>query len=753
MRRPAVNHTDRRGAQAGYTLIEMAVVMLIVGIMVAAAIPLYKLYLERVDREDTMVTQKQIDIALATFKNLRGRYPCPARYDAKPGDADYGMETECFGSTEAPGTCVNGICYESSVRQIDIGAGMIYPRIERGALPFASLGLSEDQSIDAYGGRFSYAVTELLTDKSTYRPLRGGISIVDGSGPPPKSIIEPEGSAHYFVFSHGPDNIGAYNAQGELIHECNGPMFDNENCNTDGSNPQAIYRHALQSTEQVVTIDAGVVVPGSPPAGVNTHYDDFVDFIGIGRQPTWEFAEDGDNEMTDTINLHDAIDKKVIIGEDAVIDPLYPSVMVQVEGDAKVEGTRTAQVCSEDGICIESAVIGGEETDPRHLACDTAGAPTAIANSRIVCGPITTSAACPAGQIMYGVDDNGLPLCRAYVSTRCPATTRNICGVNTPLNQTSSGVSVTLTGGASYSQTFTCNNTVWQDGPPSGVCDCTAGTVNTTASCGPNMSGQINVSTTTVCPSGQQTVTQDTSTCTCQPSTTTRSVACGVGYSGTITYTDDVTCNGNTPVTTTTETANACVCENQTQTRIINCPSGFSGTINQSRSNVCPDTTFGNWANTSNSCACNPSTVQIKACPPQYNAGAITETCSYNCSGGINQPAPYGCHETANTCACNGGTVETTSACPAGYTGTIKTKVKTVCPGNTQTTETENNCEAITMTCTFRVTGSQAVTTGKQGPAENSSCEYTLFNNPCAIQYCHRPVGAGIYETYNCNCE
>ena len=235
-----INKSSAR--QGGYTLIEMAIAIIIFGAVIAVAMPLYERWKEKSKIDDTKTTTLEIERAMESFRSVRGRYPCPARYTAAPGDVDYGTETTCSTTALAPGSCINGLCYEKSERTVDLYSRdatgkkvktTVTPLVIRGSVPFRALGLPERKSIDEYGGRYSYAVTQPLTDKAKYNVNAGGISVVDGNEPSANSLVEPKGSAHYFIFSHGPDNIGAYSSYGVLISECKGPMLDNENCNTN----------------------------------------------------------------------------------------------------------------------------------------------------------------------------------------------------------------------------------------------------------------------------------------------------------------------------------------------------------------------------------------------------------------------------------------------------------------------------------------------------------------------------------------
>lgn len=765
----AIKKQRSNNAQAGFTLIEISFSLIVVGLFIAAFIPLYKLYIDKTRYVNTQIKQKHIDVALESFKNLRGRYPCPAREDAKPSDADYGKETECYGSTKAPGTCFDGICYEQSERQIDLNGTMVYPRVERGALPFFSLGLTEDESYDEYLGRFSYAVTELLTDKTMFRLNRGGISVVNGSD---ASVINPEGSAHYFVFSHGPDNIGAYSQSGVQMSPCNGPMLDNENCNTSSAHPTARYRFTQQSTVDVVDSSGAGVVPGGGGAAatMNTHYDDFANFIGIGVQPLWEIAEDSDHKPLTTANLHDSVQNKVIIaGGDKAVN-MSGTLDVHIAGDAKIrDQAMSEKICDEDDtLCMQAAAIGSfydedaPQNDPLNISCpkNTSSdiyAPSSIGNSKINCTKVTQEIGCPDGQIMYGISAGGMTLCRAITNFKCPTEKRDICGVMKDLpDNAAPGSTITLTGGASYSQIFTCSDKFWRNGPSTGVCNCNPGSTTATSSCGPNMSGQVTTTTTTTCPDGKTTTTNDRATaCHCVGSSTTSTQSCGPNNTGIITNTTTVTCNGNTATSSTTQTGNTCTCVVNSGTKQVNCPSGWTGKVTQNRTSSCPSGDWGNWTDAGNTCQCQSSYDQTVACAAQYNIGAINQTCSYDCSKGYTQNAPLSCVTKSNTCKCVPSSAITYKACGDGYTGNVKVTTSTICPGNTASVvEDRSACTPVLLHCTVTAYGSPYIRNLANANHDGDVCTYTAGDNHClSIKYCDEPAGGNTHDTYACKCE
>lgn len=105
---------DGRSAIRGYTLIELAVVMTVTGILVASFTSAYNLYMQQQMRMKTEQNASMVTSSLSNFLIQKGRYPCPARADAHRDEADYGMETECnpvMNCDDVAKTCVDNPAY------------------------------------------------------------------------------------------------------------------------------------------------------------------------------------------------------------------------------------------------------------------------------------------------------------------------------------------------------------------------------------------------------------------------------------------------------------------------------------------------------------------------------------------------------------------------------------------------------------------------------------------------------------------
>lgn len=204
----------------GFTLVEVAIVAVIGGILIVS---LSNLLLNYINQTRQSSTERKIEIineALQLHLDLRGRYPCVASMNAAFDTPQFGVEmADCSDAATPPST---------------FGAtGADGLQIRIGALPVRTLNLPDDFIGDAWGGRFTYAVTATLADPDDFFDRdNGDISVID-NGTPANSLITPDGSAHYVVVSHGPNNSGATNLGGAGTTACDATDIEGENCDND----------------------------------------------------------------------------------------------------------------------------------------------------------------------------------------------------------------------------------------------------------------------------------------------------------------------------------------------------------------------------------------------------------------------------------------------------------------------------------------------------------------------------------------
>lgn len=237
--------TARQRREGGFTLIELSIVVMIVGLTMSAFGAAFVQYLQSAREKAVQQKIEDIESALGRFQAINGRYPCPARLNAQPDTSMFGVEVSanCSSASSSPST---------TIRASGTGGRMV--RI--GAVPVRTLNLPDDYATDPWAMRILYGVTEMLTSPGTFAQNMGAYSIVDSAG---NSVITPPGSGHYAIISVGPDSLGTFTAQGAAGPACITARLDGENCNHDAT----LRATVLYST-----------------ATGNTHYDDYMTYAG-----------------------------------------------------------------------------------------------------------------------------------------------------------------------------------------------------------------------------------------------------------------------------------------------------------------------------------------------------------------------------------------------------------------------------------------------------------------------------------------
>lgn len=116
-----------RNTQRGFTLLEMAVVMVVLGLILGGILMPLSTQMEKQDRDETQSVLKEIQDALIGYAMANGRLPCP--------------DTDGDGIIDMAGTCTN----------------------VQGTIPWVDLGVGKN---DALGRPFTYRVTGSFADNT-----------------------------------------------------------------------------------------------------------------------------------------------------------------------------------------------------------------------------------------------------------------------------------------------------------------------------------------------------------------------------------------------------------------------------------------------------------------------------------------------------------------------------------------------------------------------------------------------------------
>ena len=123
-----------RPRNAGFTLAEMAIVLLVVGLLLGGMLTTVSTQLDGRNNRDTLSRMEEIKNALIGYAQANGRLPCPADGTLATGATGAGLE-------EVTSTVTN-VCKSGN---------------QYAVLPWATLGLPE---IDVWGRRFTYKVVQ-----------------------------------------------------------------------------------------------------------------------------------------------------------------------------------------------------------------------------------------------------------------------------------------------------------------------------------------------------------------------------------------------------------------------------------------------------------------------------------------------------------------------------------------------------------------------------------------------------------------
>ena len=247
------NRSNASLRDRGFTLIEMAMVILVLGLMFAGSMRYYELYKKEKTLEDNDVTMSDVMDSLEEYRIDNGHYPCPASLSSPRNNGTYGFEfdgipgtPQCEADAAAPvlaGNCGSdpasggglGVCIQQGLALPwdDAGSNL---NVRIGALPFKDLALPEAAAYDSEGSRLIYVVSEELMSNATYRDQNGRVSIVDGDGNSVVADVETGvmGGARVLVFGPGKNKTGAFDLDGNMIEPCVGMNLgihaDTANC-------------------------------------------------------------------------------------------------------------------------------------------------------------------------------------------------------------------------------------------------------------------------------------------------------------------------------------------------------------------------------------------------------------------------------------------------------------------------------------------------------------------------------------------
>lgn len=416
----AIKSIQSQSGEAGFSLIELAILMVIAGLLVSSALSTFDTYQKRTALNSTIEKRNNIEIALGRFVAEYGRLPCPANAALAVTDSNSGIENCRPGGLAypdlSPSDC-SGHCriegarkYFSTTNGVPETPGLSKDRVLRGVVPYKTLGLALWEAYDGWGTMMTYAVTELLSSSFLLSPddpppygrinfkkdivtgetpgsANGAIDVatwdeaLGADDPAPYPGTQTIFSFPFVIVSHGPDRRGGWTVNGAVAIPCAGEGRDLVNCNPQGSS----------------FVDPAYVVMR---AG-DLYYDDAVlSYAYVSSSDKWYYSGVG------------AIrNKEGKVG----IDIEDPQTALDVEGSVRVAAARTAKFCDEAGDnCFDPGIIGGST----GLSCGTGAFMRGVSDETPDCavginlGSITPGV-CAPGKFLVGFCVDGSMLCRA----------------------------------------------------------------------------------------------------------------------------------------------------------------------------------------------------------------------------------------------------------------------------------------------------------------------------------------------------
>lgn len=303
--------TDRlchtRASQSGFTLIEMAISMMILGFLLSGILHVYTSYKNDKAVREEFQTRERITSALAFYAEQNNRLPCPADPTLTPDNNDFGKEM----TTGCPA-----------------GSGVV-----QGMVPVHALNLPYHLAADFFDRKMTYAVTASLTQTDGFTDATA-VRIVNKNGE--------ERTVPFVLVNHGPDGKGARSLlSGAIGTACTGGAADIENCDGD-----AVFTDLDYATMNDVNSA--------------NHFDDRLVYSLYPRETSvWVAAPTASgleiaNKNNANVGIGEAQPKaKLHVNGTVAVDSLDDTVQVKASGQVfagKTSATAGGEIKSEDRV-------------------------------------------------------------------------------------------------------------------------------------------------------------------------------------------------------------------------------------------------------------------------------------------------------------------------------------------------------------------------------------------------------------------
>lgn len=413
----------------GFTLIELSIIVMIVGILMIPAFRAYDTYLygKRVTETKEHIAKLQSEISIFAIKY--DRYPCPSDRSLSPSDPMYGYE-QCalLATPPTAGTCMGSnddqaLCVYSSDTDTD-GTGGPDP-IVLGGVPFMTIAdtvntadptavsqyrrIASTEILDGWKNQISYAVTLSQTSDTTFDNDRGVILMVDEHGNPIGN--DPDQRMHFALISHGKDAMGAFSQAGTRVVSCTSGIYGSPDGPAVGPGTPAAGEAVNRDVENCNPNAIFIMGLDYSDAEGLLHFDDIVSYGTSDTSALWDSTRLPNGDRTPHIrNLNSG---NVGFG----VSP--PITTLDVGGAIKAETkVRSNVICDRDGNnCFNTSILTESAPVPALVQNDTA---LTVANETAAPG-----IRCASGRVMVGISQ-GQERCTeailpsSWVERRCP---------------------------------------------------------------------------------------------------------------------------------------------------------------------------------------------------------------------------------------------------------------------------------------------------------------------------------------------
>lgn len=339
---------------AGFSLFEVALGLLVLGLIVAPILGMYNATIQSDRVSDTRGKLAKIENSINQyFAAGNGAYPCPASLIVGEGDAVFGSAGVNCDNLPAITLCADagwniaggdGYCKTSNA-----GANAVII----GAVPFEELSLSQKDTIDAWGNKILYAVTQMQTVAASFQGNDGAIVLMAKDPGNPDNVINVTGAldspADFVLASMGETGVGAYSKDGVLVEACSDDANsdDFQNCNHDG-----IFMNDINPAVRDNTGSRSMVVG-------TKFYDDITRFQHSIPEGLWFPHPDFNTTHIMTLS------RGVGVG-------MIPEETLDVAGNIRVDGNmKSDSMCNSTGDdCFDPDLIVGDRAEMR---CENTG--------------------------------------------------------------------------------------------------------------------------------------------------------------------------------------------------------------------------------------------------------------------------------------------------------------------------------------------------------------------------------------------